>query len=1147
MNKILPIPSWVWKTMKISFLQFFLLIVFYGISYGHESRGQNVLEKTITLEADGLRLKKVLSLIESRSGVRFIYSSSAIDMNNKVNINVVNKKLDLLLNDLLSPLAVNYTVVDNRILLKKTEQQRRDVLPDVRQAEPELPVDKTVRGKVTDEGGEGLPGVNILIKGTSQGTVTDAGGAFTLVVPDDETVLVFSFVGYVGQELAVGNKSTLDVALRIDEKALDEVIVVGYGSVKKENLTSAVSKIGSDAIAGRPIPTLSEAFAGQLAGVRAQSTSGIPGQELQIQIRGVNTINGNSSPLYVIDGVPKDNMNDINPGDVESIQILKDASATAIYGARGGNGVVLIETKKGTGRPAVSFEAMYGVQDPEKFVGMMNKDEWLAFHIWHRNDQYLRQGGSMQDPMEARPVNLQIPATWLDPSRTGTDWQKAITRTAPFQNYQASVSGKSDLGSIFISGGYMNQEGIIHETYYKRFNFRANGTLNVGKKAQVGMILSPSFSVQDDRDTQGKETPIHHALGISPLVQLNEATRDWGFPAGIGLVYPNPLERIRGTTDQTKRSRMSSVIWGQYELLPDLKFKSQLGHDYEGIVYEYFQSGNISYNNGFLTTGNSNTRTSNSWSIQNTLSYDKELGNHAMNLLIGQSAEGREFYQINAVATGWPNDLIETLNVATTPTTATTTKNASRIASFFTRMGYAYMDKYLLNLTLRRDGSSRFGLNHKWGMFPAVSAGWKLNAEPFLNQVNWVNLLKVRAAWGTSGNDRIGNYDYMSRLSIVRTSWGGGVIGGLAPANIENPNLKWESTQTTNIGLDFSTLNNRVQLNLDYYINRTDNLLFNLPIPNTTGFGSFRTNIGAVQNKGWEVDLTTINSTGTVHWSSSVNLSANRNKVLDMGDIQEFTSTSWDARFITRVGGPVSQFLVYRTDGILDVSDFDSERKALVPVLPGQEAGNVRYIDQDGNGVINAEDQVPYGNNLPDLIYGLTNRISWKNLELNILLQGQFGGDVLFLGQRQMDNGGQDINSFKRWVRAWKPDYEALYGAGENPIPEYLGVDMSWDGETPYTKGNKSDNNSDFRIYDATFFRIRNITLAYKLPTRLKDKQLFRAARVYITVDNLKTFDRYPGVTPETNSFGNATTQAGVDYSTYPLSKKFTLGVNLSF
>jgi TonB-linked SusC/RagA family outer membrane protein len=1117
-------------------------------------------EVKITLSLRETRLKQVLAEIERQSRMSFFYSTSQINTSRKVSINE-SGSLEEVLRELFSDSDIAWQIKGKHILLKKKLDIDKATtsaadLPDSRTndlakintiiapiAAPLL----LVKGVVRDEASEPLPGVSIVVKGTQRGAVSNQNGEFSLEVPSKESVLLFSFVGYLPREVTVGNQTFIEVSLEADVRALSEVIVVGYGTVKKENLTSSISKIGPEAIESRPLTTLSDAFAGQLAGVRAQSVSGIPGQQLQIRIRGVNTINGNSNPLYVIDGIPRDDMTDINPADVASIQILKDASATAIYGARGANGVVLIETKQGTGKPTVTVDAFYGVQDPEKFVGMMNKDEWLAYNIWSRNEDWLRRGGLMQDPQSARPANLQIPDAWLDPNLKGTDWQKAITVNAPIQSYQVSVSGKNDMGSVYVSGGYLDQDGVIFNTNYRRFNLRFNGVMNVGKRLKVGMNLSPSFSVQDDRTTQGKETIIHHAINQSPLVGLNQATRDFGYPVGLGQAYANPLERLKYTTDRTNENKFVSVVYSELEILPRLVFKSQFGYNFFQSNYEFFQPGNVTYNNGFVTIGNSNSRTARDWSSQNTLTYDKSFGPHNLNVLAGISAEDRNSFRIAARANGWPNEIIETLNVATTPTDASTERYTSRIASQFGRIGYNYKEKYLVNATVRRDGSSRFGTNNKWGIFPAISAGWKLNEENFLRGATWLTLLKLRAAWGTSGYDRIGNYDFISKLRVSNTSWGDAVVPGLVPANIENPDLKWESTTTRDFGLDISAFNNRVQLNFDYFINQTDNLLFNLPIPNTTGFNSFRSNIGSIENRGWEVDLTTTNTTGKVRWTSSLNLSTVKNKVLNMGEVDQFTGSSWDGRFITQVGGQVSQFLVYRTTGILTKADFDDAGKAISPIFPGQEEGNVKYIDQNGDGKINTDDLVPYGSNIPDLIYGVTNRVKFGNFEFSLLLQGQVGGDVMFLGQRHMDAGGTNTNQFARWVHAWKPDYEALYGPGENPIPDYLGVDMSWDGVTPYPKAKKFDNNSDFRIYDATFLRIRNIALNYTLPKTIGNRSFYKSARIYISVDNLKTFDNYPGVTPETNSFGNETTRMGVDYSTYPLSKKYTAGINITF
>jgi TonB-linked SusC/RagA family outer membrane protein len=504
-------------------------------------------------------------------------------------------------------------------------------------------------------------------------------------------------------------------------------------------------------------------------------------------------------------------------------------------------------------------------------------------------------------------------------------------------------------------------------------------------------------------------------------------------------------------------------------------------------------------------------------------------------------------YRIYATATGWPSEDIPTLNVTTTPTRASTEKNRRTSASVFGRISYTYKDKYLLNMSMRRDGSSRFGKNNKWGLFPAASVGWKINEESLLKPGVWLSVLKISAAWGKAGNDRIGNYDYLARMAIENTTWNNTKQAGMIPNNIDNNNLQWESTITTDIGLDLSAFKNRVQFNFDYYINTTDKLLFNVPIPSTTGFDSYRTNLGKVENRGWEIDITSHNLNGILKWSTSLNLSRNRNKVLDMGDIEQFTETSWDGQFITKKGGPISQFYVYRTDGLLTEADFGSDGKALVPVFSGQEPYTVKYVDQNDDGVINANDLVAWGNNLPDLMYGITNRLSYRGIELSVLLQGQFGGDIMFLGQRQLDAGGTGINTFKRWLHSYKPDFEAKYGQGENPIPD-LGIDMSWDGKTPYIFGsNRWQNNDDRRIYDATFLKIKNITLSYSLQGKMLKSIFAKGAKIYISVDNLKNFNNYPGATPESNSEGNSTTRQGVDYITYPVSRRYVVGLNVNF
>jgi TonB-linked SusC/RagA family outer membrane protein len=1090
----------------------------------------------ITLKISDTRIEDALNKIEDKSEFYFLFNQKLIDIDRRVTLNAENEKITDILNDLFSGTDVKYQVIDRQIILTTsatTKNQQQNI--------------RKISGKVTDSSGGSLPGVSVVVKGTTSGLITDTDGNFTISNIPENAILQFSFVGMKTQEVATNNKTSINVILAEDAIGIEEVIAIGYGVQKKSNLTSSISKITNQALASRPVSNVGEAMAGQLAGVRAQNTTGAPGSDLTIRIRGVNTINGNSDPLYVVDGVPKDNMNDINPSDIGSIQILKDASATSIYGSRGSNGVVLIETKQGTGKPSFTFDSYYGLQNTEKQLNMMSKDEWLANIIWQRNVGYLRQGGSMKNPMSARPAGLQIPDSWLDPNLKGVDWQNAIYQNAPMQSYQLSGSAKSDIGSIYISGGYLTQDGIVRNTYFKRTNFRFNGTLNVNKSVKVGLIIAPSYSDKDARSSEGKENVIHHAVTMSPLVQLNQGTRDWGYPDNMGQAYPNPLEQLKYTKDNLRKTTVTNSVWGQWNILKGLTLKSQFGLDYTNNTYEFFQPGNVTYANGNVTLGNSYSNNTIDMTLQNTLVFDKVMGDHSINILAGQSVEDHKYFTINATASGWPNETIQTLNLAKTPTVASTSRNRNTGLSFFGRANYNYREKYLLNASIRYDGSSRFGANKKWGLFPSVSAGWKINEESFLKDVRWISLLKFRGAWGMSGNNRIGNYDYMAKLAIDNANYAGSIVTGVAPSNIANNDLQWESTTTEDLGFDFSAFKNRFQLNLDIYSNTTNNLLFNVPIPNTTGFSSYRTNLGTISNQGWEIDLTSLNTTGRIKWTTSFNISKERNKVKDMGGLTQFTTTNWDAYFITKVGGPVSQFLAYQSNGLLMPEDFDASKKAIVPTMVGQEPGNIKYVDINKDGKINASDMVPMGTNLPDFLYGMTNTISWKNLDLSVLIQGQEGGKVLFLGQRQLDSGGGNINNFNRWVRQWKPDYEAIYGPGENPVPTNLGVDMSWDGKTPSTIGKRGDNNDDTRIYDAGFVRIKNVTLSYTLPQAIISRTFIKSARIYTSVDNLKTFTDYPGYTPETNSAGNSTTQLGVDYSTYPLSRRFTFGINVSF
>lgn len=1013
-------------------------------------------------------------------------------------------------------------------------------------------IEKKVTGRVIDRTGEAVIGASVVVKDSKAGVVTDIDGNFVIDAPDNATLIV-TFIGYKKQEVSLKGRTNVVITMQDDSQMLEEVVAVGYGSVKKSNLTSSVSKITNEALENRPVTNLSEGMQGQLAGVNVQATSGgLPGQELTMRIRGVNTINGDSSPLYVIDGVPRDNMNDINPSDIATIQILKDASATAIYGSRGANGVVLIETKTGKGKPQVSFNAYYGLQTAEKKVDLMSGPEWVAYTIYRRNADYMMSGGSMSDPMSSRPEAYRIPDWWTTTTEF-TDWQSEVLRTAPIQSYEASASADGDIGNIFLSIGYTSQDGIVRYTDFSRYNVRLNATLNLLKNLKIGGNFAFSSSKQNLADTNGgdengKDSPLHHAMMMSPLVPLGSAIRTASNPNGTlestqsssdyGEYWIDPLAQMANTTDQTNRNNVQTSVWGEWNIIPELTYKIQFSNDYEGYSYEYFQPATVN-RKAYRNSGSSKSSHTTEWVLQNTLTYENQFGDHNLNVLLGQSAEKQKYYLGRMTATGWPYESVSTLNQATTPTLASTERTTYANASFFGRLSYNYKERYLLTASVRRDGSSRFGIDSKWGTFPSFSAGWKISEEDFMKSVYWVNLLKLRVSYGTSGNDRIGDFVYLSQLSQYNAAFGETLQTGAAASNIANPNLKWEQTKSFDIGLDFSAFHNRLQFNFDYYVNTTSNLLFDVPIPYTTGFESTWTNIGKIRNKGWEIDITSHNiDTGDFRWNSNLNLSHNSNEVLELSSGQtKIITNRWDAYFITQVGGAVSEFYDYVYEGFLTAEDIANPN---VVKQSGATEGHPKIKNVTPDGVINGDDRVPSGTNLPDITFGFTNRFSYKNLELSFLLQGQFGGQIQFLGARHTDCGFSGRNQYDRWLTCYKP--EELAAAIPTDYISKYGIDMGWDDKTPNPINWPILNNR----YSSDYVRVKNITLSYTFPKSLLAKTPFTSVRIYGSVDNVYTFTDYPGYTPETSSFGNGTTQLGVDYSTYPLSRRFTLGANIT-
>lgn len=1123
------------KLFKIMRLTVFFIVLAVCQTFATSNYAQ---AKKIDLKIDQARIVDVLDKIEDQSDFFFFYNNKTVELDRKVSLDVKNKTISEILFTLFKDTDIEYTINDRQIILSSKEAGASSTQQQ-----------KKVTGKVTSSGGEPIPGLTIAIKGTTHGTITDVDGNYSISDVPVNATLVYSYIGMKTKEEMVNGRSSINITMEEETIGLDEVVAIGYGTVKKQDLTGSVTTIKNEALSQRTISNVSEAFAGQLAGVQAQQTTGKPGAELTIKIRGLSTINASNDPLYVVDGVPVGTtMKDMNPNDIASIEVLKDAASTAIYGARGSNGVVLISTKQG-GKSKPTFDVVlnYGVQQVDKIIDMMDINQWTAYQIWNKNEGYIRSGGNLSTPVASRPSAYQYPDSFLNPSSLpNVNWQKEIYQISPMQNYQITASGGGDTGSYLVSGAYMKQEGVVKETAYERMNLRVNTTLNVGKHLKLGMNIAPSFSTENNPDSEGKESALHHALQYSPNVPLNSNTEEWGYTPYSTSGWANPLERLKEVHDETRTNKILSTVWGELEIIKDLKFKSQYGYNYQQTRNSYFRPSNV--NTGIATYGTFFSNDLYSWSFQNTLNYSPKVSNwFDLNVLLGQSSEGSKYYRSSGKANGYPNSLIYTLNVASTAASVSTDEFENALSSYFGRVSVNAKDKYLLTANLRYDGSSNFGKNTKWGWFPSASIGWKIDREEFMASTkSWLDILKLRLSVGKTGNNSIGYYNSISLLGVTNYNLNGTVVSGLSPNSFGNPDLGWESKLSKDVGLDFGLFKGRIQSNIDFYIDDTKDMLQDVPVSYMSGYSTMTQNIGKVRNKGWEFEVTSHNIDGKFKWSTSFNISRNTNEVKELGNGNApIITASWGINaFVTKVGEAISSYYMYKTDGILTDKDFDSSGKAIVPIAAGQEKGNLKIVDVSNDGKITAADMTVVGNNLPDFIWGMGNKFTYKNFDLNVLLQGSQGGKVFFLGRRHMDVGAAGTNQFARWLNCYKPE------RSPSALPSGTSVDMTWDGETPYPFGNNPAYN-DTWLYDASFVRIKSVTLGYNLPKAICSKLHIIGARFYVTGDNIFTWNHYPGATPETNSYGNTTgatnTYQGMDYATYPMSRRYTLGINLTF
>jgi len=1037
-------------------------------------------------------------------------------------------------------------------------------------------VQLTLKGVILDEMGTPLPGASVLEKGTSNGVNSDFEGSFTLNVSSSDAVIIVSYLGFDKVEIRAADfDDNMNITLVESSSALDEIVVTGYGRQVKRNITGAVSSISLKQIEDLPLATFENAIQGQIAGVQVTEASGEPGAGASVRVRGVGSISAGNEPLYVIDGFPisknvalgvqgdnfrrrssfrppsQNPLANLNPNDIESIQVLKDASSASIYGSRGSNGVILITTKRGKkGAPSFSYNTFFGSQSVANKLDLMNSAELIDYNRDATNTAYLEAnpGASASDPNSVRSsAAWRLAEDVLSPTGVDVDWQDVVFRSALVQTHNLSVSGGSDNSSYYISGNFFDQDGIIEKSNFKRYSLRVNLEVDLNERTRVGLNLAPSYVVSDKvpagspyfaRPPGIVYSAIVHAPFVNPynpdgsINQLNNQSYILT-PEGQTTSFTsasNPLAIIEAIDDQLNQNRTFGNIFLEYDLMENLTFKSYFGVDINNYKRNFYRASSLLYRTARTgeTYGQTASSESLSWVAEQTLSYQKEIGSHNIDAIVGYTAQKEKIDISSAVADTFPDDLVKTISGGQIASGSAVQEEWS-LVSMLAKVNYSYEDRFLASASLRSDSSSRFGLGNKTGVFSSISAGYRISED--LN-LDWLSDLKLRASWGETGNFLIPNYASIGLLSSYNTTFDGNLTNGIAPSTISNQDLSWEKTASFDLGLDFGFLDDRIYGSLEYFKSTTSDLLLAVQVPSALGFTNALTNIGEVVNKGFEISITSRNLTGALKWTTDFNFSTVDNEVTKLGPSGDPLLSTGGAgnRHITKIGEPIGSYFGYKTDGIYQ-NQAEIDNSGIVDQIATPRPGDFKWVDVNNDGFINSADRTTIGNYLPDFTYGLNNRFEYDNFEFSFLLQGVEGNEVLNLTRRHMGNGEANYNSYSEWNNRWRS--ESQPGNGLIPRANRGG-------------GNSNNRPSDYQVEDASYLRLRNVTLAYNFPeSALGDK--INNLRVYLSGTNLFTKTDYLGFNPEVNNQDNNTNVQGEDYGAYPLSSVITFGLNAKF
>jgi TonB-dependent starch-binding outer membrane protein SusC len=1148
MRKKVHFQPFFWKIMRFTINQFIIISLFCSFTFGYNAKGQEV-----ALKLENRDIKSVLVMIEKQANVKFVYSANVILANQKVKGNF-NGKLETVLDQILTPLNISYELFDNRILLKRKPIEAI-VAPVLKtssiQNESNTAIELTVKGIVTDAvTGEGLPSANIIVKGTKQGKVSDINGAFSISVPDEKSILVISYVGYETKEVLVGSQTIINVGLS-QGKILSEVVVVGYGSATRNTLTTAISSVRSADIEKLSITRIEQALQGNAPGVLIMNQNGQPGDKPMIRIRGTGT-NGNPDPLFVVDGFPVSSIENINPSDIERMDVLKDAASSAIYGARGANGVILITTKTGKkGAASISYNGYTGQQTAWRTVPVLNASQYATM----MNESYTN----------INPTGTALPYPNPSSYGEGTNWQNELfQKNVPVQNHQITASGGSDKSSYLASFSYFDQQGIIggKNSEFARYTFRLNLDQNVTSYLKIGTNLNYVYAQRNaigDNFDQGGSV-LGHAFNLDPITPLYEtdpnklatyninSVKNGTQVYGISpqAIFPNPLAQLSILNGDNKNDKVFGNIYADLTIWKGLKLRSSYGMDLanntnKSLTPIYFL---LAGSGQTFSKVNSAFSRSYTWQTENVLSYSTEYKKHNIEALVGQSALKFTFENLG----GSRNDLspidpnLGYIDVATDKPSSTNNggADARSLASYFARVSYGYDGKYLLSGVIRRDGSSRFGRNFPYAIFPSVSAAWVISKEDFFKS-NKISHLKVRGSWGQNGNENIGgSFPWASTIGFdgqQYTFLNNGVetfTSGASLGRIANPFLKWETSEQTDLGLDLGLFDGKLTLAADYYIKTTKDLLIAPDVPAIVGFPAPFVNGGSVENKGVELGINYKDKIGKdLGLSLSFNISNNTNTVTGINNIAKVVSGASYINMgsITRmtVGEPIGYFWGQKTAGIFQSQEevdaytwINPTTQVANKIQPNAKAGDLKFLDNNNDGRITDLDRINLGDPNPKYIVGFTLNLDYKNFDFSALTVGMFGQKV-FNGTYRFDKAVSNLP--EKWLNRWSPS---------NPntdIPRFVAGSANF------------STVSDFYLEDGSFVRVKNLQLGYTIPKSLTSLAKISNLRVYIALDNAFTFTKYTGFDPELGA--TSPLSLGIDRGVYPQAKTLRFGLSI--